>query len=112
MSFLNKEYPDLYFETKIVLGDLREKASKVMAKGFLCSNSFNRDCYLGTVTMFFPLNEQFLSSPGGGRGRYHQRRQFMGVTFSIPDFEVDYESECYSRERGCFFEILRNLASF
>ena len=29
----------------------------------------------------------------------------MGVTFSIPDFEVDYESECYSRERGCFLDI-------
>ena len=36
----------------------------------------------------------------------------MGITFSIPDSEVDYESECYSRERGCLFEILRNLASF
>ena len=36
----------------------------------------------------------------------------MGVSFSGPDFDVDYEFECYSRERGCFFEILRNLASF
>ena len=36
----------------------------------------------------------------------------MGVTFYRPDFDVDYESKCYSRERGCFFEILRNLASF
>ena len=36
----------------------------------------------------------------------------MGVTFSIPDFDVDYESQCYSGERCCFFEILRNLASF
>ena len=41
-----------------------------------------------------------------------KRRQFMGVTFSIPDFDVDNGSECYLRERGCFFEILRNLASF
>ena len=32
-------------------------------------------------------------------------RQFMGVTFSRPDFDVDYESECYSREQGCFFEL-------
>ena len=36
----------------------------------------------------------------------------MGLTFSISDFEVDYESACYSREGGCFFEILHNLASF
>ena len=36
----------------------------------------------------------------------------MGVSFSEPDFDVDYESECYSREIGCFFEILHNLASF
>ena len=36
----------------------------------------------------------------------------MGVSFSGPDFDVDYESECYSREIDCFFEILRYLASF
>ena len=36
----------------------------------------------------------------------------MGVSFSGPDFDVDYESKCYSRKRGCFFEILRNLTSF
>ena len=35
----------------------------------------------------------------------------MGVSFSRPDFDSDYESEGYSRERGYFFEILRNLAS-
>ena len=36
----------------------------------------------------------------------------MRVTFSIPNFDVDYGSECYSRERDCFYEILCNLASF
>ena len=36
----------------------------------------------------------------------------MGVTFLMPDFEVDYKSKCYSSERGCFFETLHNLASF
>ena len=36
----------------------------------------------------------------------------MRVTFSIPDFDVDYGSEYDSRERGCFFEIPCNLASF
>ena len=28
----------------------------------------------------------------------------MGVTFSIPDFDADYESECYLPERGCCIE--------
>ena len=33
----------------------------------------------------------------------------MGVTFPIPTFDADYES---LPERGCFFEIFHNLASF
>ena len=36
----------------------------------------------------------------------------MGVSFSRLYLDVDCESECYLRERGCFFEILLNLASF
>ena len=36
----------------------------------------------------------------------------MEVSFSGTGFHVDHESKCYSREGGCFFEILRNLASF
>ena len=36
----------------------------------------------------------------------------MGQGFPRPVLDVESESGCYSCKRGCFSEILRNLASF